>query len=73
VGISLINLWRFGHNFGTRNVRKSIKPSKDLHYSLVFNKNSNLKMAHGVGVQGPMMSSKCKQICMNIFPSCKHQ
>jgi len=28
-GISLINLQYFGHNFGTRNARKSIKPSKD--------------------------------------------
>jgi len=26
----------FGHNFGTRNARKSIKPSKDSHYSLEF-------------------------------------
>ena len=28
VEISLINLWHFGHNFGARNARKYIKPSK---------------------------------------------
>ena len=38
-GISLNNLQYFGHNFGTRNVRQSIKPSEDLYYSLVSNKN----------------------------------
>jgi len=59
--ISLINLSHFSHNFGTRNAIKSIKPSKDLYYSLVSNKNSSQKMAFGVGVQGPMTSSECKQ------------
>jgi len=53
--ISLINLRHFGHNFGTRNARKSIKPSKDSYYSLVSNKNSSQKMA--LGNQGPMTSS----------------
>jgi len=43
VRISLINLWHFGLNFGTRNARKSIKPFKDLYYSLVSNKNSSQK------------------------------
>jgi len=57
VGISLITLWYFGHNFGTRNARKSVKPSKVLYYSLLSNKNSSQKMALGVGVQGPMTSS----------------
>jgi len=28
---SLINFRKFGHNFGTRNTRKSIKSSKDLY------------------------------------------
>jgi len=61
MGISLINLWHFGHNFGTRNVRKSIKPSKDSCYSLAFNKNLSQNMALSVDVQGPMTSSECKQ------------
>jgi len=26
--ISIVNLWHFGHKFGTGNVRKSITPSK---------------------------------------------
>jgi len=56
-GISLNSLWYFCHNFGTRNARKSIKPSKDSYYSLVSNKNSSQKMALGIGVQGLMMSS----------------
>jgi len=30
-------------------------------------------MAHGVGFQGLMTSSKCKQICINIRTSCQHQ
>jgi len=30
-------------------------------------------MAHGVGVQGLVTSSKCKQICINILPLCEHQ
>jgi len=55
--ISLINLWHFGHNFGTRNARKSIKPSKDLYYSLVSNENSSQKMALGICIQGPMTLS----------------
>jgi len=33
----------FGHNFGTRNASKSIKPSKDSYDSLVSNKNSSQK------------------------------
>ena len=33
VGISLTNLQYFGHDFGNRNVRKSIKPSKVSYYS----------------------------------------
>jgi len=33
-GIFLNNLWFCGHNFGTRNARKSIKPSKDSYYNL---------------------------------------
>jgi len=37
-GISLINLRYFGHYFGTRNARLSIKPSKDSGYSLESNK-----------------------------------
>jgi len=52
VGISLINLWHFCHNFGTRNARKSIKHSKDLYYIKLES-----KMAFGVGVQGRMKSS----------------
>jgi len=43
VEISLIDLWHFGHNFGTRNARKSIKPSKDMYHSLVSNKNPSQK------------------------------
>jgi len=35
VEIYLINLQYFGHNFGTRNARKSIKPCKDSYHSLV--------------------------------------
>jgi len=35
----------------------SIKPSKDSYHSLVSNENSSQKMALGIGVQGPMMSS----------------
>ena len=30
-------------------------------------------MAHGVGFLGPMTSSKCKQIRINIPTSCQHQ
>jgi len=30
-------------------------------------------MAYGVGFQNLLTSSKCKQICMNILPSCQHQ
>jgi len=33
-GISLINLWYFGHNFGTRNARKYIKSSKAVVFNL---------------------------------------
>jgi len=61
----------FGRNFGIRNARKSIKPSKDSYRSLASNKNSSQKIANGVGVQGLMTSSKCKQI--SILPSCQHQ
>jgi len=38
LGISLNNFQKFGHNFGNRNTRKSIKPSKDSYYSLKSNK-----------------------------------
>ena len=61
VGISLIDLWHFGHNFETRNARKSIKPSKDSYCNLVSKKTRVKKMALGVGIQGPMTSSECKQ------------
>jgi len=27
-------------------------------------------MVYGVGIQGLMTSSKCKQICINVFLSC---
>jgi len=41
--ISLIYLQYFGHIFGTRNARKSIKPSEDLYYSFLSNKNLSQK------------------------------
>jgi len=45
---SLINLRYFGHTFGTRKARKSIKPSKDLHYNL----ESNKILIHEIGSFG---------------------
>jgi len=51
----------FDYNFGTRNARRSIKPTTDSYYSLVSNKNLSQEMAHGVGVQGLMTSFKFKQ------------
>jgi len=39
--ISPINFQTFGHNFGTRNTTKSIKPSKDSYSSLESNKTSS--------------------------------
>jgi len=59
--ISLINLQYFGRNFETRNARKSIKPFKGSYHSLFSNKSSSQKMALGIGVQDPMMSSYSKQ------------
>jgi len=56
-GISLTNLQYFGHNFGTRNARKSIKPFKDSYYSLLSNKNLSQTKDLGTGIQGPMMLS----------------
>jgi len=41
MGISSINFRKFGHNFGTRNARKSIKSSKHSYDSLESNKNSS--------------------------------
>jgi len=70
VGILLINLWHFGHNFGTRKARKSIKPSEDSYYSLVSNKNSSKKMALSVWRPGPDYVNK---ICINILPLYKDQ
>jgi len=48
-GISPINIRFFGRNFGTRNARKSIKPSEHSCCSLITNKKSSQKMAPGVG------------------------
>jgi len=47
-GISLINLWYFVHNFGTKNARMSIKPSKDSYYRL----ESNKTLRHEIGSFG---------------------
>jgi len=44
----LLNLRYFGHNFGTRNARKSIKPSKESYYSLEYNKI----LSHEIGSFG---------------------
>jgi len=44
----------FGHNFGTRNARKSIKGSKDSYHSL----ESHKTLSHEIGsVDRPMTSS----------------
>jgi len=69
----IVNFWSFGHNFEIRYAKKSIKPLKDMYYSLVSNKNTSQKMALGVGIQCLMMSCKCKQVCINILLSCPHQ
>jgi len=47
-----------GRNFGTRNVRKPIKGSKDLDYSLVSNKNLSQKVATGSWCPGPVNLSQ---------------
>jgi len=44
-GIFLINIRLFCHYFWTRNATKSIKPSKDSHYSL----ESNKTLSHEIG------------------------
>jgi len=41
VGTSLIIFWKFGHNFGTKNARKSAKLFKYSYSSLESNKNSS--------------------------------
>ena len=47
-GISLINFRKFGHNFGNRSARKSIKRSEDSYYSL----ESNKTLCHNIGSCG---------------------
>jgi len=47
-----------GHNFWTRNARKSIKVSKDSDYSLVSNKNLSQKLPIVVGTQGQVTLAK---------------
>jgi len=72
-GISLINLCSFGHDFWTRNARKSIKGSKDSYYSLEPKKLWATKSARLFDSQGLMTSTKCKQIYINILSLCKNQ
>jgi len=67
-GISLMNLQNFGHNFGTRNTRKSIKPSKDSYYSLKSKKNLSSEIGLFVRLSGMMMSSDCKQNMHKLIP-----
>ena len=73
VEISLINFCLFFHKFWTRNARKSIKPPKDSYCSLESTKFWATKSGRLVDSQEKMMSSKCKQICINIVPLCKRQ
>ena len=73
VGIPLINICLVCLNVRTRNARKSIKPSKNTYCSLESKNLWATKSAWLVGSQEIMTSSKCKQICINIFSLCKHQ
>ena len=50
MGISLINIWLFCHNFWARNVGKSIKPSKDSYCSL----ESNEILSHEISSFGQL-------------------
>jgi len=54
----LPNICFLSHYFGTRNVRKPIKPSKVSNYSLVSKKNLSQEMTCLVGAQGPMKWTK---------------
>jgi len=50
----------FGHNFRTRNPRKPIKCSKDLDFSLVYNKNfSEILPSCGWGPGPDNLGQKC--------------
>ena len=60
----------FCHDFGTRNARKSVKPS---YYSLVSNKNSGQKWLLALASRTWWRHPNVNKICINILPSCQHQ
>jgi len=70
LGICLIFLPFFGHNFWTRNGRKPINPSKDSYNNLVSNKIWSQKIGSWCWRPGP---NNLIQVQINLLPLWCHQ
>jgi len=62
MGLDFLPKFRFlSHNLRSKISKKPIKGSNDSKYCLVFNKTMSQKLAHWVGTQGPMTSTKMRE------------